>query len=137
MELVGDVAEKDVLPRWDVMPTTADVNADAALDDADRADMLLALTPEVEPVLRQRLLERFGDARAGLAPSEADLQAVQGIGPKIAKPIVNAQQEVNWRLHSPWCREHDLGVLCRGTRAIRGCCGRFPIRRRYCSCAGG
>jgi hypothetical protein len=47
-------------------------NAVGELDDADRADLLLALTPDVGPVLRVRLLERFGDARAVAAASEAD-----------------------------------------------------------------
>ena len=47
------------------MTTAAEPNAET-LDDADRAEMLLALTPDVGPVLRQRLLERFGDAGRAL-----------------------------------------------------------------------
>lgn len=81
------------------------------LDDADRADLLLALTPDVGPVLRVRLLERFGDAAAVLSASDSDLQQVQGIGPKISKRIVNARHEVQVDAQLALAREHGLTVL--------------------------
>ena len=51
------------------------------LDENARAQILLALTPDVGPILRGRLLERFETAACVFAASEADLQSVQGIGP--------------------------------------------------------
>jgi DNA processing protein len=93
------------------MATAAGLNDDAVLDDSDRAEILLALTPEVGPVLRSRLVERFGDAASVLAASEADLQQVQGVGPKISRRIVNARHEVQLEAQLALVREHDLGVL--------------------------
>jgi DNA processing protein len=93
------------------MTTAADLNAASELDEADRAELLLALTPEVGPVLRTRLLERFGDARQVLAASEVDLQQVPGIGPKISQRIINARREVQLEAQIALVREHDLGIL--------------------------
>jgi DNA processing protein len=93
------------------MTTAADLNAASELDEADRAELLLALTPEVGPVLRTRLLERFGDARQVLAASEVDLQQVPGIGPKISRRIINARREVQLEAQIALVREHDLGIL--------------------------
>ena len=43
---------------------SADTVEDSArLTDAERAEILLALTPDVGPILRGRLLEFFGDAQ--------------------------------------------------------------------------
>lgn len=81
------------------------------LDDHDRAGILLALTPEVGPILRSRLLERFGDAKSVLAASESDLQEVQGIGPKISRRIIHARHEVQLDAQLALVREHGLGVL--------------------------
>ncbi len=88
-----------------------EINAGATLNEADRAEILLALTPEVGPVLRGRLLERFGDAGQVIAASEAELQQVQGIGPKISQRIVNARHEVQLDAQLALVREHGLGLL--------------------------
>jgi DNA processing protein len=84
------------------------------LDDADRAAILLALTQDVGPILRSRLLERFGDATSVLAASESNLQTVQGVGPKIAQRIINARHEVQLDAQLALVREHGLGVLLPG-----------------------
>jgi DNA processing protein len=81
------------------------------LDDAQRAEILLALTPDVGPILRGRLLERFGDAASVTAASEADLQTVQGVGPKISRRIVNARHEVQLDAQLALAREHGLSIL--------------------------
>jgi DNA processing protein len=88
-----------------------EVNAGAALDDADRAEILLALTPDVGPVLRRRLLERFGTAAAVLSASQSQLQDTQGVGPKIAARIINARHEVQIDAQLTLVREHGLKVL--------------------------
>lgn len=84
------------------------------LSDADRAEILLALTPDVGPILRGRLLERFGDAADVMAASEATLQQVQGIGPKISARIIHARHEVQLEAQLALVREHGLGVLLPG-----------------------
>ncbi len=65
----------------------ATVDQAPTFDDAARSEILLALTPDVGPILRTRLLERFKTAEAIFAASEAALQEVQGIGSKISRRI--------------------------------------------------
>jgi DNA processing protein len=84
------------------------------LSDADRAEILLALTPDVGPILRGRLLEHFGDAASVITASEVDLQQVQGIGPKISAKIINARHEVQLEAQLALAREHGLGLLLPG-----------------------
>jgi DNA processing protein len=84
------------------------------LSDADRAEILLALTPDVGPVLRARLLARFGDAGSVFKASESNLQEVQGVGPKIGANIINARREVHLEAQLALVREHGLGVLLPG-----------------------
>ena len=89
-------------------------NAAAELDEAARAEVLLALTPEVGPILRTRLIERFGDALAVTQASESDLQRVQGIGPKISQRIINARHEVQLDAQLAIAREHGITILLPG-----------------------
>jgi DNA processing protein len=81
------------------------------LDEASRAEILLALTPDVGPILRGRLLEHFGDALAVVAAGESQLQSVPGVGPKISQRIVNARREVRLEAQLALVREHGLQVL--------------------------
>ena len=81
------------------------------LDESARAQILLALTPDVGPILRGRLLERFGDAAGVFAANEADLQSVQGIGPKISRRIISARHEVQIDAHLAIAAEHGLTIL--------------------------
>jgi len=60
-----------------------------------REQLCLALVPGIGPLARQRLLERFGSAAAVLAASADQLQAISGIGPKLARRLVNATDEVD------------------------------------------
>lgn len=90
------------------MATTADP---LNLDEAARAEVLLALTPDVGPILRARLLERFGVAAEVFAASEAALQGVQGIGPKISRRILGARHEVQLDAQLAIAREHGLRIL--------------------------
>ncbi|MBX3425776.1 MAG: DNA-processing protein DprA [Pirellulales bacterium] len=83
----------------------------ATLDEAARAEVLLALTPDVGPLLRARLLERFGAAAEVFAASEAALQEVPGIGPKISRRILGARHEVQLEAQLALAAEHGLGIL--------------------------
>jgi DNA processing protein len=89
----------------------ADTIPQLDLTDADRAEILLALTSDVGPILRTRLLEAFGDATSVLVASESDLQQVQGIGPKISRRIIHARHEVQLEAQLALVAEHGLGVL--------------------------
>jgi DNA processing protein len=89
----------------------ATVDESPPFDDAARAEILLALTPDVGPILRSRLLERFETAEAIFAASESTLQDVQGIGPKISRRIIGARHEVQLDAQLAIAREHGLTIL--------------------------
>jgi DNA processing protein len=92
-------------------PSTGRAGGFHDLDDDARAQILLALTPDVGPILRTRLLERFDSAASVFAATEADLQTVQGIGPKISRRIINARHEVQLDAQLAIAREHGLQIL--------------------------
>lgn len=81
------------------------------LTDAARAEILLSLTPDVGPLLRGRLLERFGDATSVFDASEADLLEVSGVGPKTARKILEARRDVKLEAQLALAAEHNLGVM--------------------------
>jgi DNA processing protein len=83
----------------------------ATLDENARAQILLALTPDVGPILRGRLLERFETADCVFTASELDLQSVQGVGPKISSRIINARHEVQLDAQLAIAAEHGLTIL--------------------------
>jgi DNA processing protein len=80
------------------------------LSENARAQILLALTPDVGPILRTRLLERFDNAACVFASSEAELQSVPGIGPKISRRILNARHEVQLDAQLAIAAEHNLTI---------------------------
>jgi len=102
-------------PRRDAAPAATPMH-DAG--PGARADLLLALTPEVGPVLGQRLKEHFGSAERVLAASHAALREVRGVGPKIADRIVQAERLID--LDAQWevVRRHRLTVLLPGQPAF-------------------
>lgn len=87
----------------------------AVLSEAGRDELQLALTPEVGPLLRGRLLENFGSAGAVLAASLDELQQTTGVGPKIARRIVRSRHDVDVDEQLGIVAKHDLGVLLPGT----------------------
>lgn len=78
---------------------------------AQRAELLLALVPDVGPLLRSRLLETFGNAQNVLETSADQLRGVSGIGPKIADQIVRAHQLVDLDAIEQTVRKHGLSLL--------------------------
>ena len=61
--------------------------------------------------MRQRLLSRFGSPAEVLSASSAELQSVSGIGPKLAKQIVQAEQEIDVDAQLQLCQDNDVGIL--------------------------
>lgn len=70
----------------------------------------LWLTPGLGPRLWQRLLSRFGTAEQVLWASLADLQQVEGVGPKLAAAIKSSRPE---QARSEWeaCRSRGIQLL--------------------------
>ena len=76
-----------------------------------RNQLLLTLIPGVGPVSRQRLLDRFGSPEQILDAASGDLQAVQGVGPKLAKRIVSAREEIDVEQQIRIAAENDVQIL--------------------------
>jgi DNA processing protein len=57
-------------------------------EDQLRRELQLILTPGVGPLIRQRLIEQFGSIERVLAAGSSNLQGVSGVGPTLAKRIV-------------------------------------------------
>jgi len=87
--------------------------SDASLnsDERIRHQLRLALVSGIGPLMRQRLLARFGSPECVLAASSADLQAVSGIGPKLAKQISQAEREIDVDAQLQLCSDNNVGIL--------------------------
>ena len=81
--------------------------ADAAL----LAALRLCMVAGVGPLLRRKLLERFGTAEGVWAAAPSDLRSVPGIGPKIAQAILRAEKEIDVAAELALCREHGIAVV--------------------------
>jgi DNA processing protein len=81
------------------------------LDDELVAHVRLALVSGIGPRHRQQLLERFGSPAAVLGASRDALQAVDGIGPKLASRIAAALDEIDAEAELRLATEHGLDVL--------------------------
>ena len=73
--------------------------------------MRLSLVSGVGPLLRKALIERFGSPAAVLAADKYELQAVDGIGPKIASRILAANDEIDAELELRIAADHGIDVL--------------------------
>ena len=76
------------------------------------ADVLrLAMISGVGPRIRQALLGRFGAARAVLAAAPSELREVPGVGPKLARNIAAAGEQIDVEGELAICREHGIEIL--------------------------
>ena len=76
-------------------------------------EITLSMVGGVGSMLTQRLLDHFGDAESILAASADQLQAVEGIGPKIAKNISLANSLCNPEQLIAQCREHGISLIAK------------------------
>lgn len=85
--------------------------ADEISTEALRNQLLLALISGVGPLARQRLLAQFGSPAKVLSASLSELQAVQGIGPKLAKKISHARDEIDVDAQIKIARDNSVEIL--------------------------
>ncbi len=87
----------------------------ADTDAAERETLLdelrLALTPGVGPRIRQSLLERFGNPRAILTATSADLSQTRGVGPVLSKAIATARDTIDAAGELDFCQQHEVTIL--------------------------
>ena len=90
--------------------------SDFAAKDATPDDLVdslrLSMVSGVGPRIRKALLEHFGSARAALAAAPSELRVVPGVGLKIARSIVIADQHINVEAEIALCRERGIDILC-------------------------
>lgn len=88
------------------MNPTTDLSSDEL-----RNQLLLAMTSGVGPRSRQRLLERFNSPERVLLASLSELQSVQGVGPKLAKKISQAREEIDVDGQIRLAQENNVDIL--------------------------
>lgn len=74
-------------------------------------EVRLGMVSGVGPRIRQGLMAAFGDASAALSASPAELQRVDGIGPKLAKRIASARSEIDAESELTAAAESGVRVL--------------------------
>ena len=73
----------------------------------------LCLVPGVGPVLRERLLEYFGDPNQIFAAPPSELVGAAGVGPSVVKSITSAIGKIDIDAEFQLCREHGIDIsLC-------------------------
>jgi DNA processing protein len=73
--------------------------------------LVLNLISGIGPRLRQSLLEHFGSVAEILAASPAHLRDVPGVGPKLARKVVAARDDINVDQEIALCREHRIDII--------------------------
>lgn len=76
--------------------------------------LLLSMVPGVGPLLRRDLLDRFETSEAVLAAAPADLRQVPGLGPKLARAITTARDEIDVQAEIRRCREAGVALIAEG-----------------------
>lgn len=74
-------------------------------------ELRLCMVSGVGPKTRKSLLERFGSARAVLAAPMSQLREVQGVGPKIAAAIAEADGQIDAEAEIAACRERGIAII--------------------------
>lgn len=81
-------------------------------DEAALIDVLtLCLVPGIGPRNRTALLERFGSPGAVLDAAPSALRDVSGIGPKLARAVAMARQEIDVAAEIALCRERGVKIV--------------------------
>ncbi len=88
------------------------LNDDPLQDPEFIAALRLALSSGIGPAKVQALQNYFGSLSAALQATSSQLQAVPGIGPKIAKTIVSASQ-LDVQRELDHCRDFGIQILTR------------------------
>ena len=88
-----------------------------ATDERLVSAVRLSLVAGVGPRNWQALVERFGSPDAVLAAAPSELRSVPGIGPKLARAICAAKEEVDAERQIAECNKHGVEILIRSSAA--------------------
>lgn len=81
------------------------------LTDGDKAALLLNMVPGVGARTFTRLISHFGDAASVLGSRSEVLQTVSGVGPALAKAILDAPWQVELEQELADCHAHGVQLL--------------------------
>ena len=93
------------------MDSTTPNADDPARHDTLRAHLCLAMVEGIGPLATARLIDRFDSPANVLRSTSAELQAVEGIGPKLAQRIATARNRTEVEQQLALARKHDLDIL--------------------------
>jgi DNA processing protein len=93
------------------MPELDSNSTDASSQDDLPDTLRLCLISGVGPRTRKSLLEFFGSAKAVLAAPMSQLREVEGVGPKLAHKIADADHDVDVEAEIALCREHGIDIV--------------------------
>src|SRR6476469_3411448 len=85
--------------------------AAAADNTALAAELRLCMVSGVGPLMRKKLLERFGSAAGVFKAAPSELREVDGVGPKLAREITAAEREIDVEKEIAFCRENRITLL--------------------------
>jgi DNA processing protein len=75
------------------------------------AFLRLSMVPGIGPLMRRRLIDRFGDPAAVLHAAPSDLQLVSGVGPKLCRAIADAKGNVEAEEEIANCCRDNVDIL--------------------------
>lgn len=93
-----------------------------------QAWIALNMVPGVGPLCFYALLERFGSAARAFSATEAELQSVPGIGPKIARSILSFPAEASLKGEEDRARELGIKIITELDPAYPGHLGQIPSK---------
>jgi DNA processing protein len=93
--------------REDVIAVEGPVEPNDELLDTLR----LCLVPGVGPIIRRRLMERFGSAAAALAATRDQLRGVEGVGPKLLAKLAGADHQAEAAAIIDLCRAKQIKIM--------------------------
>jgi DNA processing protein len=91
--------------------------AEAADDATLAAELRLCMVSGVGPLMRKKLLERFGSAAGVFKAAPSELREVDGVGPKLVREITAAEREINVENEIAYCRENRITLLLESNAA--------------------
>lgn len=89
--------------------------SDDGVDSELLAELRLTMTPGVGPLIRQKLIERFGSAAAVFHAKADEIRGVERVGPKVAKALREMAGSDLPQRELAMCRKHGVELLTRSS----------------------
>jgi len=77
------------------------------------ASLRLSMVTGIGPRTYGDLIEHFGSAELALAAAPAELRSIQGVGQKLMRSLVNANEEIDVEPVLQQCKDNNIRVIDR------------------------